>query len=241
MSEFAYSGSELELFAHAVHWKAYCRSHMVPFIGTQVLEVGAGVGGTTKLLCRGTRERWVCLEPDGRLAAQLRAAIGAGEIPSWCEVATCTLAELPRQEQFDTIIYIDVLEHIADDRGEMARAHTYLKPAGHLIVLVPAHRWLFTAFDRAVGHLRRYTKDSLQAVMPKELSMVCCRYLDSVGMLASMANRLVLHESMPTLGQILWWDRRLVPVSRWTDALFGYHVGKSILGVWRSPSNGAPD
>jgi SAM-dependent methyltransferase len=234
MSDFTYMGSELELFAHALRWKAYCRTHMEPFLGKRVLEVGAGVGGSTKLLCHGPRERWVCLEPDGRLVERLRSAIHAGEIPSWCEVLTGTLAGLPREQRFDTILYLDVLEHIEDDRGEMERASSYLHPGGHLIVLVPAHGWLFTAFDRAIGHFRRYTRDSLQAAMPKELAMVRCRYLDSIGMFASIANRLILHESMPSLGQVLWWDHRLVPVSRWVDPVFGYHLGKSLMGVWRS-------
>jgi protein-L-isoaspartate O-methyltransferase len=235
MSAFAYIGSELELFAHARHWKAYLRSHLEPFLGQRVLEVGAGTGNTTKVLCASARERWVCLEPDAQLGAQLRSAIRAGELPPWCQVIVGTLAELPRRQQFDTIIYIDVLEHIEDDCRELARAISYLQAGGHLIVVAPAHRWLFTAFDRAIGHVRRYTKGSLQAVIPQDLALVCCRYVDSCGLLASLANRLVLRQSMPTVPQIVWWDRRLVPLSRWLDRLCGYRVGKSVLGVWRLP------
>ena len=155
MSEFVYIGSELELFAYAIHWKAYLRSHLEPFLGQRVLEVGAGKGNTTKFLCSGTRESWVCLEPDAQLGEQLRSAIRSGEIPPWCQVIVCTLAELPHQQQFDTIIYIDVLEHIEDDRRELERAISYLQAGGHLIVVAPAHRWLFTAFDRAIGHFRK--------------------------------------------------------------------------------------
>jgi phospholipid N-methyltransferase len=236
MSRFVYIGEELELFSKAVHWKSYLRTHLEPFIGRRVLEVGAGMGGTTKLLCHGSRESWVCLEPDHHLAEQLRATIRSGELPAWCQVAVSTVAELPHEQQFDTIIYIDVLEHIEDDRSELERAISHLQAGGHLIILAPAHGWLFTAFDCAVGHFRRYTKRSLRSVIPKELSLVYCRYLDSCGMLASLANQLMLHQSMPTLNQLLWWDRTLVPISRWADRLFGYRVGKSVLGVWRSHS-----
>jgi phospholipid N-methyltransferase len=232
MSAFVYIGEELELFSQAVHWKSYLRCQLAPFIGQRVLEVGAGRGGTTKLLCRGTRESWVCLEPDHQLAEQLRSTIRSGQLPAWCQVVVSTMAELPHQQQFDTIIYIDVLEHIEDDRSELERAISHLQAGGHLIVLAPAHSWLFTAFDRAVGHFRRYTKRSLRSVMPRGLSLVYCRYLDSCGMLASLANQLMLHQSMPTLTQVLWWDRRLVPMSRWADRLFSYRVGKSVLGVW---------
>ena len=61
-------------------------------------------------------------------------------------------------------------------------------------------------------------------------------YLDSVGMLASGANRLLLSQAMPTERQILTWDRLMIPVSRVLDPLLGYTVGKSILGVWKRES-----
>jgi hypothetical protein len=71
--------------------------------------------------------------------------------------------------------------------------------------------------------------------MPQDLALVCCRYVDACGLLASLANRLVLRQSMPTVQQIVWWDHRLVPLSRWLDRLCCYYVGKSVLGVWRLP------
>lgn len=73
-----------------------------------------------------------------------------------------TLAALPRDSRFDTILYIDVLEHIADDRAELVEAARRLNPGGYLVVLSPAHQWLFTAFDAAIGHVRRYTAKSLR-------------------------------------------------------------------------------
>jgi hypothetical protein len=57
-------------------------------------------------------------------------------------------------------------------------------------------------------------------------------YLDSAGMLASSGNRLLLKQSMPTLRQILFWDRYLVPVSRVLDRLVLHGFGKSLLGIW---------
>ena len=58
-------------------------------------------------------------------------------------------------------------------------------------------------------------------------------YLDAVGLLASLCNRLLLRQQMPTSRQIQVWDRFLVPLSRWVDPLLGYRLGKSIVGVWR--------
>jgi hypothetical protein len=126
-----------------------------------------------------------------------------------------------------------VLEHIEDDRGEVARAAARLKPGGALIVLAPAHPLLFTPFDAAIGHLRRYTRASLRAVAPEALRLDHLAYLDAAGLLASVGNRVVLRKSMPKEWQILLWDRLGVPVSRMLDPLLGGRVGKSILAVWR--------
>ena len=58
-------------------------------------------------------------------------------------------------------------------------------------------------------------------------------YLDSIGMLASLGNRLILKSSMPTRRQIALWDRLMVPISRLADPLLGHRLGKSVLGVWQ--------
>lgn len=82
---FVYVGTELDLFATAERWKAYVRRQVRPYLGRQVLEVGAGHGGTTRVLCGVEQECWVCLEPDRSLADRLIAAISAGELPDCCE------------------------------------------------------------------------------------------------------------------------------------------------------------
>jgi hypothetical protein len=115
----------------------------------------------------------------------------------------------------------------------MRLAASHLKPGGRLIVLSPAHAWLYTPFDKAIGHYRRYTKASLLAVAPAELATEKLIYLDSVGLLASLGNRLLLKSRMPTEAQIKTWDSWLIPCSRRLDPLFRYSIGKTIVGVWR--------
>ena len=126
-----------------------------------------------------------------------------------------------------------MLEHIEDDRNELARAAARLKPGGALIVLAPAHPFFFSPYDGAIGHFRRYTRSSLQIAGPETLRLEELAYLDAAGMLASAANRFLLQSAMPTERQILMWDRLLVPVSRLIDPLFAGRVGKSVLAVWR--------
>src|SRR5262249_9818557 len=128
--------------------------------------------------------------------------------------------------------YIDVLEHIEDDRGEVARAAAHLVPGGRLVVLSPAHAWLYSDFDAAIGHFRRYDGKSLRALTPPSLKVKSLRYLDSAGLAASGANRFLLRQSMPGRAQIAFWDKCLVPMSRVTDALSAGRLGKSVVAVW---------
>src|SRR5690606_6442074 len=108
-ADYRYVGSELDLFAAATEWKSYFRRRLAPFLGEDVLEVGAGLGGTTRLLCDDGERRWLCLEPDAMLAERLQQRIAEGDLPSQCETFVGALADLPAERRFDTILYIDVL------------------------------------------------------------------------------------------------------------------------------------
>lgn len=235
MSEFKYVGSELDLFAEVWNWKSYWSQQIRPFLTGDVLEVGAGIGSNTELLLdSGGAGRWVCLEPDPQLVARLEQKLRSTKSHRTYEAVCGTLQTLNSQ-QFDTIIYIDVLEHIEKDREELNAAASHLRPGGRLIVLSPSHQRLFTPFDAAIGHFRRYNRPMLRAISPASLRLERIRYLDCVGMLASTANLLFLRQSMPTKTQLRFWDGWLVPVSRVVDRLFLYSVGKSIIAIWRKP------
>jgi len=175
--------------------------------------------------------RWVCLEPDTQLANQLAATVskvnGSGEF----EVLCGTLQAIEGR-QFDTIVYIDVLEHIENDRKELETAARLLRVGGRIIVLVPAHQRLFTPFDAAIGHFRRYDRPMLRSISPAGVRLEKIWYLDSAGLLLSGANRLLLKQSMPTKGQLHVWDSFVIPASRVLDKVTFGRLGKSIVAVW---------
>lgn len=231
MTAFQYAGNELETFAHATNWKAYLRQAMAPYINGDVLEVGAGIGAAMQALRDGRERSWTCLEPDPTMADELRRVTAARE--GRTDVVTGTVADLPARHAYDAILYVDVLEHIADDAGELRQAAARLRPGGHLTVMSPAHQFLYSAFDKRIGHFRRYNASQLRAAGPHDLALTHLTYLDATGLLLSGANRLLLRSDMPTLAQVLTWDRWFVPVSRRIDPLLGGRVGKSILAVWR--------
>ncbi|MCG6134179.1 MAG: class I SAM-dependent methyltransferase [Nostoc sp. LLA-1] len=237
MTNLSYIGSELELFREAKNWKSYWSLLIKRYIGNEVLEVGAGIGGTTELLCQRNHKRWICLEPDSALANRLNHSIVQGKLAECCEVKIGTLSDLHHEEKFDTIIYIDVLEHIKSDRQETKLAANHLKNGGFLVVLAPSHQWLFTPFDKSIGHYRRYNKKMLSDIIPESLECITLMYLDSIGLMASLGNRFILKSKMPTRKQILFWDKFMVPLSIKVDPLLQYSLGKSILGVWQKKVN----
>lgn len=232
MSEFKYVGSELELFSAVHNWKSYWSSRIRPFVTGDTLEVGAGIGANTPYLDRAGNGRWVCLEPDADLTAQMRANLGQARTHFRYEIVCGTLQSL-QPDQFDTIIYIDVLEHIENDRQELVTAAKFLRAGGRIIVLSPAHQRLFTPFDAAIGHFRRYDRPMLRNLSPSGLRFEEGWYLDSVGLLLSAANLLLLRQSMPTKAQLAFWDRCVIPASRILDPCFFGSLGKSIVGIWR--------
>jgi SAM-dependent methyltransferase len=232
MIEFKYVGSELKLFAAAWNWKTYWSAQIRPFLKGDVLEVGSGIGSNAQFLDPSGEGRWVCLEPDQDLAEQLIGNLGE-TMPRRASEAVCGTLQSLAGQQFDTIIYVDVLEHVENDKEELNRAAEHLRGGGHLIVLSPAHQWLFSPFDVAIGHFRRYNSSILRRMSPTSLQLERIRYLDCAGMTLLAANAMLLRQSMPTKAQLRLWDRWFVPVSVILDKLFLYSVGKTIVAVWR--------
>jgi SAM-dependent methyltransferase len=232
----AYPGGELEIFAGAANWKRYWAGHVLPYLGGRVLEVGAGIGANITAL-DGACDEWICLEPDRNLARRIAERIAREGRHRW-RVLVGTIADVSKFTRFDAILYIDVLEHIEDDRGELAAAARHLEEGGHLVVLSPACPWLFSPFDAAIGHHRRYTSACLEALAPEGVRLVALKRLDSVGMLASAANRYIFRTAAPRSGQVMFWDQAIVPLSRILDPLFAYRLGKSVLAVWRREPGG---
>jgi SAM-dependent methyltransferase len=232
MTSARYPGGELRLFEQARNWKRYWSSFLRPHIRGDAAEIGAGIGANTELLLpRHGSGAWTCAEPDPGQAAELEARMRQRGLLARCEIIADTIRGLAGRS-FDTILYIDVLEHIEDDAAELGRARDLLRPGGRLIVLSPAYPRLYSEFDRAIGHHRRYTKGSLRALTPATLRLRRLAHLDVAGCVSSLSNALLLRQSLPTPGQIRLWDRVLVPCSRALDPLLGYGWGRSVVAVW---------
>jgi hypothetical protein len=230
-----YLGSELDLFAMAFNWKTYVKREVGQYIKGHVLEVGAGIGETTKALINGHQESWTCLEPDRSLAGRIAITL-TNKVCGQCTVPQVIVGDIDHpacNREYDTILYIDVLEHIENDELEVIKAAQKLKKNGCLVVLAPAFQFLYSPFDAKIGHFRRYHRKRLIAIRPADTKLLRVRYLDSVGCLASLGNKIILRAGIPTKNQIILWDRWMVPLSRIFDSVFGYKIGKSIYIVWQ--------
>ena len=231
-TQFSYLGTELELFEKATNWKNYVGRKLGPYLAESIVEVGAGRGGSTKYLCDGSYSRWICLDPDSDHVSHLKGLISARKLPPCCEARCGILANLP-EECADTIIYIDVLEHIEDDENEMRIAAIHLVTGGHIVMLSPAFNFLYSPFDEAIGHKRRYTRKDAGRLTVHPLTLKRVFFMDSLGYFVSAVNRLIMRSSHPSIHQIQFWDKAIVPISGVTDKIFGRWFGRSVVMIWQ--------
>ena len=229
-----YPGKELDLFSNAVNWKSYFSSSLKKYIKGDILEVGAGIGSNTKFLINKNVKSVTCLEPDIDLFKVLQQNDSQQNVLSK-KLINGTINDV--NNTFDTIIYIDVLEHIEDSKKEITIIKKKLNKNGILIILVPAYNFLYSNFDKEIGHFRRYNKKLLRYEINNELIEKKIFYLDSLGFCASLFNKLFLNKSIPTLSNINFWDKKLIPISKITDKVLYFVFGKSLIGIYQKKYN----
>lgn len=131
-----------------------------PWIGSRILDVGSGVGNITGRLPKW--ERLVLLDSSPVQCEEVRARFkDGGQVEIVCQdILDPSIFRLGRST-FDTILCLDVLEHLENDEKALQHCHGLLAPGGHLLLKVPAHPWLYGTMDRASGHFRRYAKSAI--------------------------------------------------------------------------------
>jgi 2-polyprenyl-3-methyl-5-hydroxy-6-metoxy-1,4-benzoquinol methylase len=186
-----------------------------PHLQGRVLEVGAGLGTITrKLVDRYPGLSIVALEPAGNVFADL-ASYAALTPRVTASRQTLVEYEPGPGEVFDAVVYINVLEHIADDTQELQLAAKRLRPGGALLVFGPALEWLYSELDYRAGHYRRYSLRRLRALATSAgFEVVSARYFDVLGVVPYLVvYRWLRHDDIS--GSTLWgYDRVVVPLSQ---------------------------
>jgi SAM-dependent methyltransferase len=227
-----YPGRELEAMAFAVNYHRWIVDEIAPFLGRRVAEVGAGIGSVSALLLDQPIERLDAYEPSANMFAQLAARLA--QEPR-ARAVNAFFGSGAAADAFDSVAYINVLEHIVDDRGELARAFERLRPGGHLLVFVPALGWLYSDFDRRIGHARRYSRRGLgDLARSAGFEVLRSKYFDLAGVVPWLVNFVLLRRGLGA-GSVALYDRLVVPAMRRVEGLVAPPLGKNLLMVARRP------
>jgi SAM-dependent methyltransferase len=214
------------------NYLAWIADMIRPYLGQSVLELGAGIGSITWRYAEGRRVVASDLSADCVLALRERFA----DTPN-VTVVQQDLRELGEDgDSFESIVMINVLEHIEDDAGVLAALPRLLSPGGTIVLYVPALNGLYGTWDRMVGHYRRYSKWRFREVASEAgLDIVELRYVNALAIAAWIAFSRTDVERTQSRSLSLW-DRTGVPVSRALERRVRVPLGLNLLGVLRSRS-----
>ncbi|MCP3103087.1 bifunctional glycosyltransferase/class I SAM-dependent methyltransferase [Myxococcus sp. K15C18031901] len=227
----------LERMDGAIHYNQWLGRRFREHLGRRVLEIGSGIGTITRELEAGL-ELLIALEVDPFYVDRLKNLFrGHPHIrPYLSDVALADWESL-QKERLDTIVLSNVLEHIPDDGSAVRRFRQILTPGGRVVILVPALPQLFGSIDEAVGHYRRYTPDSLRAVLESNgFEVEKLEWMNLVGMPGWFVNsRLFRRRSVPKL-QLKLYDT-LAPLFARAEAHVKLPVGMSLFAVARATND----
>ncbi len=213
-----YGSQILARLARAPRFNAWMADAIRPHCGDRVLEIGSGVGNLSRALL--PRSQYVASDVNPLYVQTLEnlAADRPYLSASYCDVTD--LSSYPRDAGgFDTVICLNVLEHVADDRQALLNIRAVLGEGGRAIVLVPQGPWNFGTLDHVLGHQRRYTRETLG-----RLAADCGMRIEQliefnrIGTIAWFLNGKLLRRHGFGLGQV-WLLNLLTPLMRFADAI----------------------
>lgn len=169
--------STLESMSQAVWYNQWTVKKFAPFLRGDILEVGCGIGNFTKSLTK--YGRVFAIDINKNYVTDLKPSlndsqVGFGDI----EKGEYFFAK----QKFDTVVCLNVLEHIRDDKKALKNMYGLLRSGGHLILLVPAYDFLFGRIDKEIGHFRRYNKKLLKSLLEEvSFKIVKTRVINFLG------------------------------------------------------------
>jgi glycosyltransferase involved in cell wall biosynthesis len=217
--------------SRAQRYNRWMFEQLAPWLGRRVLEIGSGIGSFTRYLVG--RDLVVATDLNPRY---LQILANTFERHTRVEVTSLDLMDFDpapvAARGIDTILCLNVLEHVEDDLGALRRLHAALVPGGRLLLLVPAHEWLYGAIDRAIDHHRRYGRAGLAARLREAgFEVEHTAFFNRLGVVGWYLNSVVLRRTrVPGLQVHL--QNALVPLLRAESAL-RLPFGLSLIAVAR--------
>ncbi len=218
----------------AVNYTNWVIDEFRPYFGRKLLEVGLGHGGYRDFLP--PLARYVGIDIDAEAVEIARAAAREpSDLFLQADITDLGLKDRLAGHDVDTVLCVNVLEHIEDDRRALANLLEVLPAGGHLLLFVPAFKALYNDLDRFAGHHRRYRKSDLRGLIPPERGrLLASRYFNPVGGLGWWINGFARHDSLDDASvnrQIEVFDRYVLPVSRALNPLTRPFFGQSLIAV----------
>lgn len=234
-TQVPFATDDLTTMREARRYQGHIFSFFRPYIGARVLEVGSGIGTTTRTLV-GMADRVVGIEPNRASVVHLRQAVG--HHPAFtlrdCHLEECDRAELVG-EHFDTILCVNVLEHIEDDHAALCRFAEIAAPArAHVLIFVPAVEAAYGRLDAALGHHRRYSKRRLKRMFDHAaLDLQVLKYTNPIGLLGWMFNTYVTRSAAHSPRQIALFESLVAPWALRLERVVPVPVGLSLVAIGR--------
>lgn len=216
------------LAADAPRYNRWLTARIAPWVGRRVLEIGAGIGNMAEFFL--DRERLVLAEPEAAYRERLSARFAGQPQVRVVPVRLPTVDQQLAAERLDTIICLNVLEHVEADRAALTAMGSLVVPGGRVVLLVPALRFLYGSLDAALGHFRRYAADELRAkVAAAGLRLVHLEYFNLGGVPGWWLTGRVLRRTIIPRGSLRLYDA-LVPLFR-LERWLPWRIGQSLIAV----------
>ena len=225
------SSWELEFFDAAKNWRRYQFENILKYINSNVLDVGPGTGNNIQYY-KDKASQITLLEINKNLADSLKLKFDDDK-----KIIVLNTDIHSQEKKFDTILYMDVLEHIEDDKKEINKALKQLNSGGNLIFFVPAYQFLYSNFDKAIGHIKRYNKKFFLSFKKDEnISIIKLKYIDSIGFFIAVLNRLFNKDNKESIGLGVKIWNKLIFLSKIVDLIFFNKFGKSLFCIMKKNS-----
>jgi len=211
-----------------VRYNRWMFDRIRPWIGARVLEIGSGIGTLSAFLV--DRARLVLTDTRAEYLERLHRRFAGRSNISVARLYLPNDDAAVRGERFDSIICLNVLEHVDDDLGSLAAIRKLLEPSGRLVLLVPALPALYGTLDRALGHHRRYTRGELESKFERTgFRVVHVEYFNLAGVPGWFLAGRVLRREMIPAGSLGLYDA-LVPLFK-LERFLPWRVGQSLIAV----------
>lgn len=229
-----YAADDLETMQEARRYTDHVFGLVRPFLGSRVLEVGSGIGTISSRLVD-VAEMVVGIEPNPNCTERIQAVMGRH--PRFtlrtCHFEECEPAELASL-RFDSVLLVNVLEHIEQDVNSLKAFERILVPGGRVVVFVPALHMAYGPLDAELGHHRRYSKRTLRAAFENAgLEIVRLRYTNPIGLAGWMYNSHISKSTRHSLAQVKLFETLVAPWALPLERLVPPPIGLSLIAVGR--------